>query len=141
MQRLSQPAPTLTIVSTDTFTGIEGERPALVTPRVYDLKFEYFETARMFGRALKLILWFSIAETGDDFQKTVARYYNITRIIGTPQRDGAFKVGFRSDFLREYATLFGMPLRLDRIPMSNFKGCFVTGKVKTVTTGRNQQEI
>ncbi len=88
-----------------------------------------------------MILWFSIAEAGDEFEKKVARHYNVTRIIGLPQKNGAFKVGVRSDFLREYATLFGMPGRLDRIPMSNFDNCFVKGKVKTVTTDRNQREI
>jgi len=137
----SLPRPDLKIVTTDSFAGIEGERPALVVPKVYDLRFIYHETARMFGQALKLILWFTIAEAGDDFDKKVARYYNVKRIIGTPQRDGAFKVAFQSDFLREYAKLFGMPSRLDRIPMSKFPGCFVSGKVKTVTTGRNQREI
>jgi hypothetical protein len=137
----SLPWPDLKIVTTDSFGGIEGERPALVAPKVHDLQFAFYETARMFGTAQKLILWFSIAEAGEDFGKKVARYYNVTRIIGTPRRDGAFKVAFQSDFLREYTRLFGMPSRLDRIPMSNFDGCFLTGKVKTVTTGRHQQEI
>lgn len=139
MQRLPQPH--LEIVNTESFAGIEGDRPALVPPKVYDLKFTYHETARMFGRAQKLILWFSIAEPGDYFDVAVARYYNVTRLIGVPRKGGEFKVAFQSDFLREYATLFGMPTRLDRIPMTNFKGCFVRGKIKTVTTGRHQQDI
>lgn len=137
----SLPWPDLKIVTTDSFAGIEGERPALVVPKVYDLQFSRYETARMFGQAQKLILWFTIAEAGDEFEKKVARYYNVKRIIGTPRREGEFKVAFQSDFLREYASLFGMPSRLDRIPMSKFNGCFVSGKVKTVTTGRHQKEI
>src|SRR6266478_334419 len=133
--------PDLKIVTTDSFAGIEGERPALLVPKVYDLRFSHYETARMFGKVQKLILWFTIAEAGDFFEMKVARYYNVTRIIGAPRREGGFKVAYNSNFLREYASLFGMPSRLDRIPMSIFKGCFVKGKVKTVTTGRNQHEI
>jgi hypothetical protein len=139
MSRLSQPK--LEIVTTESFAGIEGERPALVTPRAYDLRFDSFETARMFGRAMKLILWFTIAEPGDEFDKKLPRYYNVARLIGAPGQGGGFKVAPQSDFLREYVTLFGMPSRLDRFSMSNFKGCFVSGKVKTVTTGHKQKEI
>ena len=127
--------------NTDAFGGIEGDRPTLVLPRTYDLRYQYYETARMFGRAQKLILWFTIAEPGDDFDRPLPRYYNITRLIGKPQKNGQFKVGFNSDFLREYATLFGLPGRLDRIPMSRFDNCFVRAKVRTVTTGNAQQDI
>jgi hypothetical protein len=127
--------------NTDAFGGIEGDRPTLVTPRAYDLRYRSYETAKMFGRAQKLILMFTIAEPGDDFDKPLPRYFNITRLIGKPQKNGAFKVGFNSDFLREYAKLFGVPTRLDRIPMSNFDGCFVRAKVRTVATGNAQQEI
>ena len=124
---------------TEPFAGIDGERPAMVAPRVYDLRYRHYETARMFGRAQKLILWFTIAEPGDDFDKQLPRYYNISRLIGRPQKYGQFKVGFNSDFLREYADLFGVPPRLDRIPMSKFEHCFVRGKVRTVTTASGQQ--
>jgi len=128
-------------VNTEAFGGIEGDRPALVTPRAYDLRYQFYETARMFGRAQKLILWFTIAEPGDDFDKPLPRYFNITRLIGKPQKYGQFKVGFNSDFLREYAKLFGVPKRLDRIPMTAFDNRFVRAKVRTVTTGAGQQDI
>jgi len=96
----------------------------------------------MFGRAQKLVLWFTIIEMGEYFDVAqLARYYNISRLIGRPQKYGRFKVGFNSGFLREYATLFGIPLRLDRIPMSRFENCIIRGKVRTVTSGHDQRDI
>jgi hypothetical protein len=137
-------SPNLTLVTSG--KGIaqqEDERPPLVPERAYDLRFDYFETARMFGVASKLIMHFRIAEPGRDFDKPLLRFYNLTRIIGRPARSGRFKAGFHSDMLREFVTLFGLPagLRLDRIPMSRFDGSFVRGTVRTVRQSNKQKLI
>jgi hypothetical protein len=117
----------------DAACSLEGEPPALVPPGEYELRFDYFETKIMFKRAAKLVLWFTVISVGP--------HYNVTRIIGKPQRNGRFKVGFRSDFLREYARLFRTPTRLDRISMSEFTRHIIVGRVRTVTEGHDQKAI
>jgi hypothetical protein len=44
----------------DAACSLEGDAPALVPPGEYDLRFDYYDTATMFGCAPKLVLWFTI---------------------------------------------------------------------------------
>ena len=126
----------------ETFAELEGERPALIPPGTYELRFDHHETLILFGRASKLVLWFTIISMGPYFDVVkVPRFYNVKRIIGRPQKHGRFKCGFKSDFLREYARLFPAPVRLDRIPMSEFRRHVVLGRVRTVTRGSDQGAI
>lgn len=126
----------------ESFAELDGERPALVPPGEYHLRFDHYETLVLFGRASKLVLWFTIITPGPYFdQARLARFYNVKRLIGRPQRNGRFKVGFNSDFLREYARLFPTPQRLDRIPMSEFSRHIVIGRARTVTKGSDQTDI
>jgi hypothetical protein len=122
---------------------LDGERPALIPPGEYQLRFDYHETCVMFGRAPKLVLWFTVITPGAMFGNTrVPAFYNIRRLIGRPARHGRFKVGFKSGFLRDYFRLFTTPAsRLDRIPMSAFKTSIIVGKVRTVERGSDQTEI
>jgi hypothetical protein len=123
------------------YGSLDGERPPLIPPGVYDFRFDYWETRVLFGRAPKLVLWFTVISYGDYFDRVrLPRNYN-TRLIGKAQRFGRFKPGFKCDFLREYVTLFQMPPRLDRIPMSVFEKVIVVAKVRTVTTGSKQENI
>lgn len=121
--------------------SIDGERPALLTPGIYDVAFNSYETAIMFKKAPKLVLEFRVVSMGVHFEAKIRRFYNITRLIGRAARDGRFKVGYHSDFLREYATLFGMPSRLDRIPMTVFGKHILIAKVRTVEKGSQQRKI
>jgi hypothetical protein len=123
------------------FAQIEGERPSLLPPGVYDVSFVGFSTFVLFGRASKLNLQFKVVNYGEHFEKTVSRYYNVTRLIGRPGPNGRFKVGFSSDFIREYGRLFPIPARLDRIPMSSFEKHIFTAKVRTVEKGAQQESI
>jgi hypothetical protein len=126
----------------DAACSLEGDAPALVPPGEYDLRFDYYDTATMFGCAPKLVLWFTIITMGPYFDVVkLARYYNATRLIGKPQRNGRFKVGYKSDFLREYARLFRAPSRLDRISMTEFTRHIVIGRARTVTQGADQKGI
>lgn len=126
----------------ETFAELDGSRPALVEPGEYELRFEHHETLILFGRASKLVLWFTVITPGQYFDCVrLARFYNVKRIIGRPQRNGRFKVGFGSDFLREYARLFPSPTRLDRIPMSEFSRHIVVGRARTVIKGSDQSAI
>lgn len=121
---------------------IDGEQRPLVKQQVYDLAFGYYETVKLFGgRSPKLVLWFRIVTPGEYFDVVLPRYYNVKRVIGTPAKNGDFKVGQNSGFLREYVTLFHMPHRADRIPMSVFPKHLYKGKVKTVVRGFNQRKI
>lgn len=122
---------------------LDGEQPALLPPGEYQLRFDYHETAVMFGRAPKLVLWFTVITPGPFFdQARVPAFYNVRRLIGRPARHGRFKVGFKSSFLRDYFRLFTTPAnRLDRIPMSVFKTAIIVARVRTVTTGSDQTTI
>lgn len=118
------------------------ERPVLVPPGEYDLAFTGFETWTMFQRAPKLTIWFTIAEPGEGFGQRVARYYNVIRLIGNRGRGGQFKVGGRSDFIRDYARLFSeLPRRLDRIPMTRFENRVIRGMLRTVQKDHRQREL
>ncbi|HEY1891982.1 MAG TPA: hypothetical protein VGG63_16380 [Steroidobacteraceae bacterium] len=127
----------------EVFAELDGDRPALVEPGEYDLRFLHHETLILFGRASKLVLWFKIISMGSPYFDTVklARFYNVKRIIGRPGRHGRFKVGFNSDFMREYGRLFRPPSRLDRISMSAFERAIIVGRAKTVTRGSDQTAI
>lgn len=96
----------------------------------------------MFGRAPKLVLWFTIITLGPYFDVAkVARFYNVRRLIGRPARNGGFKVGFHGEFIREYGRLFRVPSRVDRISMTPFQRHILIGTVRTVERGSNQREI
>src|SRR5579862_2903985 len=124
------------------YGALDGYRPPLVLPVLYEFRFDYYETKVLFGRAPKLILWFTIVTFGEYFDRIqLPRYYNVTKLMEKPRKWGRFKVGYKSDFLREYSRLFGTPLRLDRIPMSAFEPVIVTAKVRTVSTGSKQEVI
>src|SRR5690242_9896028 len=111
------------------FATLDGDPPVLILPGVYDFRFDYYETKVLFGRASKLVLWFTVITYGDYFDRVrLPRYYNVTKLLERPRKWGRFKVGYKSDFLREYTTLFPIRPRLDRIPMSAFEKVIVTGK-------------
>ena len=123
------------------FAQIEGERPSLLPPGTYDVTFVGFSTFVLFGRASKLNLQFKVVSMGEHFEKPISRYYNVTRLIGRPGPNGRFKVGFSSDFIRDYCRLFPVPARLDRIPMSSFEKHVFSAKVRTVNMGSQQEPI
>ena len=123
------------------FAAIDGERPSLVPPGEYDVTFCGYSTFILFGRASKLNLQFKIVTLGPHFEQPISRYYNVARLIGRPGINGPFKVGFSSDFIRDYARLFPPPARLDRIPMSHFEKHVFIAKVRTVEKGSQQEAI
>lgn len=122
------------------YAAIEGERPALVPPGLYDVAFDRYYTWMMFGRAPKLTLCFRIITMGEHFEKPLQRHYNIKKLIGRPSTNGRFKVGFSCDFLHEFATLFGAPTRMDRIPMTAFEKHIFIAKVRTVSKNSGQRQ-
>lgn len=119
----------------------QTEARVLVPAGLYDVALDRYYTWMMFGRAPKLTLCFRIVTMGPHFEQQLQRHYNISRLIGRPGTNGRFKVGFCSDFLREFAVLFGAPSRLDRIPMTSFEKYILIAKVRTVTKGSGQRQI
>lgn len=120
---------------------IEGDRPVLIAPGEYELAFQWHRTLYLFGRAPKVACYFKVMTMGPHFEMILPRYYNAKTLSSKPRKGGAFKVGWHSDFLREYAALFGLPARLDRISTEAFKTAIVRGRVETVTTDSKQRQI
>lgn len=115
--------------------------PSIVPPGDYQLAFLDYETRTMFKHSHKLMLWFRIVDPGVDFGLKLARYYNVHRLMGQRGRHRMFKVGFHSEFVREYALLFNtIPPRLDRIPMTVFQNRIVSASVRTVTQDHLQRD-
>lgn len=128
-------------VSTFPEGAIAGDRPVRIEPGEYELAFQFHRTLFLFGRAPKLCCFFKIVTLGKYFEVIVPRYYNVQSLAGKPRKGGAFKVGWHSDFVREYATIFGLPLRPNRISTEIFKTAIVRGRVDTVSTNSRQRSI
>lgn len=120
---------------------IDGERPALIDPGVYDLAFQFHKTGYLFGRAPKVMCYFKIITQGPCFGVSLCRYYNVKTLTSKPRKGGAFKIGWKGDFIREYALLFGLPQRIDRISTEAFRRAIVRGKVTTVATDSKKRSI
>jgi hypothetical protein len=120
---------------------ITGEVYDLVPPGRYQLRFVRSWTSIMFGRQPKLALNFQIVDFGEYNGKRVTRWYNVKQLIGKHGPSGHFRIGKRSDFLAEYAQLFGMPSRNDRFALSHLKAVIVAATIGTVTRSYNQKGI
>jgi hypothetical protein len=79
---------------------------------------------------------------GPFYEVDLERWYNVRRLTSKPGKGGGFHVGAGSEFLREYLTLFPIPVkRLDRMSLKPFRSAIITGRVETVTTNSKQQEL
>ena len=113
-----------------------------VPPGEYQLAFESYRTALVYGRIPKVGLKFKIIDQGEHFGKELYRWYNVKGITGKPRKSGGFKVGRNGDFLIEYLTLFPTQLkRLDRISFSGFRKNVIRGRVETVKRNSRQKPL
>lgn len=120
---------------------LDGDELTLIPPGVYQVGFDFHET-RCLHRGYKLVLWFKVTSMGEHFEKRLPRYYNIIKPIGKIGKGGKFKVGRKSDFIREfYAVIPKSVGRLDRVPMTALKSSLIRANVKTVTKGHDQRAI
>lgn len=125
---------------------VSGDKPALVPAGIYEVVYLYDETIILAktankGRGIpKLVLWFRVV-TGEHMGAKLPAYYNVDAVEGRPRKYGGFKVGWRSHFMRDYATLFGAPARRNRIPMSVFEGCVIRARVRTVMSTWKQKAL
>tara|TARA_R100000808_G_C2055289_1_gene89069 strand:- start:11 stop:442 length:432 start_codon:yes stop_codon:yes gene_type:complete len=119
---------------------IADDIPPLIPEATYTVMLDHFVTCYMFSKAKKLVLNFSITSYGKHYGLKLPRYYNVMKIIGRPCKNGRFQVSKKCDFMREFYTLFENPAkRLDRIPMSLFKGVEFEARVKTVREARGKK--
>lgn len=130
-------------VSNDMDCLINGELPELIKPGEYEMTLCDYRTDLFFGKAPKLVMSFKILDLGEAFEMILPKYYNILEIMGKSGGKGAFKVGKRSDFLRDFSRLFPhVNIRgLDRFPISYFQGVIIRGVVTTVTHDAKQHLI
>lgn len=120
---------------------IDESRYRLIPPGTYDLKFTGHETALMFNRAPKLILWFSVIDFGDQFGTAVPRFYNVKCLLGKPGRGGRFRAKARGDLILDYYALFPPPKRLDRVSFDPWRTSIIRGVVDTVSVTSNQRSL
>lgn len=119
--------------------GIVGERPPLVSEGVRELWFDDWMTSVMFGRP-KLTLWFHLPRDGQEPWTRLARHYNVKELASKPGPRGLFRVGWKSDYLREYANYFDVPPDDDLNP-ARYEETRVWGEVKTVTTSSKRESL
>ena len=120
---------------------LEGDCPVKIEPGVYNLAFQFHRTLYLFGRAPKLYCYFKITDPGKYYGITVIRYYNVKTLNSKPRKGGSFRIGYHSDLMREYVTLFGWPARKDRISTRAFELVIVRGRIRTVTHDAKQRLI
>lgn len=123
------------------FFTMDGEPPSLVEPGSYSLRYVFYETARLHGRAPKVIVWFEICDLGPHFGKRVARYYNAKVVSATRRRGGRFKIGWKSNLMRDFARVEGKPQRTDRMRLDLLGRHLLRGNIGTVTHGHDQRPI
>ena len=144
-QPIKSPEPILKAVENECLVEIVGEQPPLIKPGRYKLAYIRHETVMLYGKAAKLVVWFRIVTFGPHFETILPRWYNVKYLVGKQGKNGRFKVGHKSDFLREYLNCFEDQFakkgRLDRIPVSNFKGVILKGEVRTVKRNSSGHNI
>ncbi len=131
----------LHVVPTSGAGELHGEKPPLVPPGRYLLRFSHWETAIIWGRSHKLILHFTICDVGPYFGTTLRRYYNVTKVVGRPGKHGNFKIGWKHDLVREYARLLPLPSRADRLNLDRLSSILIVGQVDTTKTSARQKDI
>ena len=108
----------------------------LVPDGVYEVAFSSHRITSRFGRG-SLELWFRIVEFGPLFEVRLCRYYKVSR-----SGKRSFCVGPQSDFVREFAKVFGKKpptgIQAVRQYRANVQ---LQARVETVTKGHDQKNI
>lgn len=116
---------------------LEGRAQPLIPTGRYAVEYVKYENWFYLGKRPKMTVTFRVIQPGDHYGVEVCRYYNLKSI----KKGGGFTVGHASKFWREYVALFGLPVRLDRIPMSAFKGEWLNAHITEVKTGPRDRPI
>ena len=122
---------------------LEGEKPPLIAPGEYELKYLTYETCSYFGgKSPKVAIHFEVVTPGDAFGARLRRYYNVSSLRGKPRKKGGFNASWRADLIVEYVQIIGaVPGRKDRITFDRFRGMVIRGRVETVKKRFDQSEL
>ena len=118
---------------------IVGERPPLLPEGVRELWFDDWSTSKMFGRP-KVTLWFQVPGERQEAWIRLPRHYNASGLDGTPGPQGLFTMGWKSDYLREYANYFDLRADGDLSP-ERFTEVRAWGEIKTVTADSKRADL
>lgn len=120
---------------------IKGIKPIAIPEGEYDLVFQYHVTGYLYGRSPKICCFFKIVTMGEFYEMVFPRYYNVRTLTSKPRKGGSFETGWKSDFMREYVRVHGMPQRPDRVSPNDYRNVIVRGQVGTVKTDSKQRSI
>lgn len=121
--------------------SIKGEQPAIVDPGEYELVFKYHKTTYLFGRAPKVAAFFEIVTPGKFNGIVLPRWYNVLNLSSKPRKGGTFDIGWHSELLREYVSVFGAPQRNDRVSLTRYAEAVVVGVVEMVKANSKGRSI
>lgn len=119
-----------------------GEKIEKIPDAKYELAFVSCETRLLHVSGKKLVVWYRLISPGKYNGIILARWYNVSRMIGQVGQSGGFKAGPKSDFTREWAAIFGsIPHRLDRFPVTNLSKVIVQGYTRVVQMDARRNPI
>ena len=120
------------------------DRPRPLIPEgEYRVIYVGHETARVFATP-KVFLHFRIIEPGPYFETELFRAYRVKDYIGKPRKNGAFKLGHRSELFVTLCHLYerrDKALRPDRVSLAGLKNVVVCASVRTVTKDYKQRPL
>jgi hypothetical protein len=120
---------------------LDPDRP-LIPEGEYIVKYNYHETAIMFGKSRKLTLWMQLCDPAcPHFGLILPKYYNVTELKGKPGRGGKFKAAHGSSLAMDYCELFMTTGRLDRISFDPFRSNALVAVVRTVRCNQTQRAL
>lgn len=124
-------------MSTDTAEHGEknwSDELILIPEGDYSATYRFYETRRGNGDyAPKVYVYFGLKNMPNDAEITLARYYNVRDIYGSPRTNGLFRAAPKGELYRDYTRLFGKPPRSDRLRLSQFHNNEWIVRVRTVT--------
>lgn len=117
-----------------------NDRP-LIPEGTYEAAYLHHETARSFGRAPKVYVWFRITRVGSTHGTKLFKAYNVKSINGKPRRNGGFTVGRHYTLLIDLARVLGLKQRPDRLSLASLQPHVLRITVRTVRTNYRQEPL
>ena len=117
-----------------------SDKPVLVPDGEYTVAYLHHKTWLFKGKYPKVTISFAIQDYGEFHLRQINAYYNARKLKGKPSKNGHFSIGWKSDLMLDYSTLFGSPERNDRISMCRFKNCLIQVRTRVVKRNREQRE-
>ena len=122
------------------FATLDAERPTLVPPGDYKLRFSHYETKVIFKKP-KLFVWFTIATFGEHFGKRVSAVLRTAQADGQIGKESTLRCRLEKRFPARVHEAVRLAARLDRIAMTHFEQAEIIGRIRTVRQGSQQRAI